>query len=384
MSEKRRKIQLSSDRFARFAVEGGFVGRCPLDFSEFATARIRVEEMTLKTRHASRTPSIDNAIRCQDCVNICGRFLSRPRKKVFGQRSTALEGGEAAGFLGVSSALDGGVNVIALAGNQFPKSFHTWCSSGKYCGFCMLPLDDEMHQNTAFGIVHYDLHGHCFYMVQQEAYFEVLPFADSVSIFKKEDKTTSCDDDPDGDSHDLPRSAPNLTKKSPPISFDHLHNYQQVDDESCCLCGHSGGALIWFQLDECFVSSPSPYFKGWLGHMPCIEFLLRSNLLQPFQPSFHQAVQEVSSKNEFITPGRIDDKDYIRPNSMFDVLLNNNRCRLCGLNDGIVVRCCGFGCSARAHPLCSSLAEGWKVAQIEFDGCNSIGLICCVHSNGLE
>lgn len=48
---------------------------------------------------------------------------------------------------------------------------------------------------------------------------------------------------------------------------------------------------------------------------------------------------------------------------------NNNgniyRCMVCGLTNGLILRCCGCGCHVRAHPICVLFAKDWKMITLE-------------------
>lgn len=90
------------------------------------------------------------------------------------------------------------------------------------------------------------------------------------------------------------------------ISFSSTYyNYEVVDDAICDLCGRSGGAMLYFQINNhspCetsqlsnskiesnkhnvstiegyFTTIPAPSSEGWLGHLPCIYWLRLSRML---------------------------------------------------------------------------------------------------------
>jgi hypothetical protein len=368
--EKRRGIILPSGQNIVVGVCGGFIGS--IEHGGFLAIQNRIDDMVQSTHEFSRTPSVENSFFCQENANLCGRFLSRPRKKKSGQRTTALEGGESAGFLSFSSAIDGVMRIFALSGNQFPKSIHSWFTSMKYCGFCLSPIDGDENQNYAVGALHYDLHKHCHYLIEKKVFLEVdhneQNSTEDIMIGDKRDVSTI------GNKERCPISIGSS------ISSDHLYCYEQVDDGvGCNLCGHSGGVLVWFQISEQLAASP-PLEGGWLGHVPCIEFLLRGNLLKPLNKSSAENNSLMDEwKSSFLDVNSCFEKDLLSAKSMFDLLMGSSRCRLCGLNDGITMRCCSIGCTARAHPLCCSISEGWDIVELELEGSRSLGLVCCMH-----
>ncbi len=289
----------------------------------------RIVDMGSQTKSFARTPSLNMSKTCLEGANMCGKYLSRPRRKASGQRTTALESGESASFSTMVPATDASTKVLALSGNQFAKSFHQMFACGNYCGFCTLPLGQDSNVNFPCGGRHYNIHTHCNDLLEKKIYLNPT--------------VTARNDDP-------------LQIGS--FLTETIYQYEQID-ESCNLCGHSGGVLLWFQIDKSATTFTAPKQQGWLGHSPCLEFLLASNFLR-------------------VMGSQVDTN--FRMSSVFDSVLNQYRCRLCGLNEGIVVRCCGLGCSARVHPLCASISEGWDIIQLDIGNFYSLGVVCSLHN----
>lgn len=296
----------------------------------------RIFNMGSQTKSFTRTPSLNMSKTCLERANMCGKYLSRPRRKSSGQRTTALESGESASFSTMLPATDASTKVLALSGNQFAKSFHPMFAFGNYCGVCTLPLGKDGDVNFPCGGRHYNIHTHCNDLLEKKIYLNPTVIAQN----------------------DGPLQIGSFLTET-------IYQYEQID-ESCNLCGHSGGVLLWFQIDKSVTTFTAPKQEGWLGHSPCLEFLLSSNFLR------------FVSKRGCAMGSQVDTN--FQKSSVFDSVLNQYRCRLCGLNEGIVVRCCGLGCSGRVHPLCASISEGWDIIQLDIGNFYSLGVVCSLHS----
>jgi hypothetical protein len=77
----------------------------------------------------------------------------------------------------------------------------------------------------------------------------------------------------------------NLDKVFKGIDLGDFYECDETDDAECDLCGRAGGIMQFFDLDSNFSSLPPPGEEGWLGHVPCISWLVSSKLLE-LPPSY--------------------------------------------------------------------------------------------------
>ena len=235
------------------------------------------------------------------------------------------------------------------------------------------------------------------------------------------------------------------------IDLGDLYECDDGDDAECDLCGKAGGLMQFFDLHVEHSSQLPPGEEGWLGHIPCVSWLIRSRLLElppssiyssrdqcdpgrvtvdrPYmdragdskndiapddnvkeetdavlessvmdgiedvgiiggeqealddsgniqpsklaldqsqkklQPLSSSIIQQLrlSPDHKYISEKVIKKGGILQPLSLFDSLVGQWRCSLCGTYAGVVLRCAAVACTVRAHPLCVSIAgKGWS------------------------
>jgi hypothetical protein len=174
------------------------------------------------------------------------------------------------------------------------------------------------------------------------------------------------------------------------ITIKDYHDYKNVDDVICDLCGRPGGVMQYFLIDPVSTVLDAPRSEGWCGHIPCIYWLYKSsllsirkmpsplNLLGKAQNKVNERAKKFAklleyaryddndkdnnSNNEIIENEIMTTKNYI---SGFDELLGLWSCSLCGVHEGISIRCSSSACTVRAHPLCAAMAGSpWQLCTI--------------------
>jgi hypothetical protein len=100
------------------------------------------------------------------------------------------------------------------------------------------------------------------------------------------------------------------------IDLGDFYECDETDDAECDLCGRAGGIMQFFDLDSNFSSLPPPGEEGWLGHVPCISWLVTSKLLE-LPPSFLcrrgflMGDSPVANNEESYSPLKHREKDYV-------------------------------------------------------------------------
>lgn len=64
------------------------------------------------------------------------------------------------------------------------------------------------------------------------------------------------------------------------IDLGDLYECDEGDDAECDLCGRAGGIMQFFDLHAQYSSQLPPGEEGWLGHIPCVSWLIKSRLLE--------------------------------------------------------------------------------------------------------
>lgn len=72
----------------------------------------------------------------------------------------------------------------------------------------------------------------------------------------------------------------NSTKHFRGIDIGDVYETDEGDEAECDLCGRAGGIMHFFDLDPRYSSLLPPGEEGWLGHVPCISWLVTSKLLE--------------------------------------------------------------------------------------------------------
>jgi hypothetical protein len=196
--------------------------------------------------------------------------------------------------------------------------------------------------------------------------------------------------------------------------------YGGIDDASCEICGKSGGILFnisffnasWIHHLPCFLSFFSSNYltvhrrqkqkfvdKENADKSPTVngtenkqEKEAGGGFQKPQEEvanGFYHESSELSNKNdqmEVINTGMtesIEAKENSDQNK--EVYVANGkygrcyeysvrehyptssglfRCMICGVKQGIILRCCAIGCSVRAHLICASFCKDWKLIRI--------------------
>lgn len=118
------------------------------------------------------------------------------------------------------------------------------------------------------------------------------------------------------------------------IDLGDFYECDETDDAECDLCGRAGGIMQFFDLDSNFSSLPPPGEEGWLGHVPCISWLVSSKLLE-LPPSFlckrGFLTGEISAVNfnSHSPLKRSDSKDYATDSPIVNGYLELNRSTSC-------------------------------------------------------
>lgn len=304
---------------------------------------------------------------------------------------------------------DGGIRSTCLVPAYVPKSLHLYCDSA--CAYCMTKIpdwkidecktgsprskrkkkrsgkkkkdgeytsSDESDYNDAkafdvveksVGVFNYRFHRQC------HALFENKDSLIAIINNSSEDEETSS----------------SIEKY---ITIKNYHENKSVDDVICDLCGRPGGVMQYFFIDPDATVVNSPRTEGWCGHIPCIYWLYKSSLLSiRKKPSpltlLGQAQNRVNDRAQkfakLLENARHDENDEIinndKQNSLenevmtsknyisgFDELLGLWNCSLCGLREGISIRCSSSACTVRAHPLCAAMAGSpWQLCSININ-----------------
>lgn len=216
------------------------------------------------------------------------------------------------------------------------------------------------------------------------------------------------------------------------IRVKNAHTYAREDDlPQCDVCDLRGGLVYYFDLAPGCTVLPAPTSNGWRGHVPCLFWLNRSQLLQKgggqhtpihangefaedsdlavrgildsvvtriqqlqpngvVQPTLRREQRDTANAEEGldddphlivqsaldsvvaeIQPHESSDKE-----ASFDAAYACWRCAACGSRSGLTVRCASLGCTVRSHFLCASTA-GWLVFTTTG---SAPGMLCPVHA----
>ena len=366
LRDKRRHIVYEGKNI-ELGIKGGFVGiekEFPEFMSEEEQMRMRIVRKIRANRGLEYTPSNNMEKDLLQLMLNSARNIQKQTKKSVGRPSSVMEYSQkdVNSLMALIPVDDGGVRTTTIACNLQPKSLHQFCSQ-KCCAFCMNRFtEDEMNHSidVKINVLEYPIHAYCHVMFQQNKF---IPSESKI------------------ENHE--------------INIRGLHEHNGIDDAECDVCGRTGGILVDYNLSE-GISGWKTSSELWKAHIPCLNYILSSNLFCPVINSpddleierakvrmlknFHEQSSENSENSEEKV---VMDNNVRSPKSLFDVMLKANRCSLCGGDGGIVPRCIAANCCARAHPICSNLEGRWSVVDFCLDK-RSItkvrGVLCPTHS----
>lgn len=148
--------------------------------------------------------------------------------------------------------------------------------------------------SKTIGIVSYVLHQQCAFAVDNGGLAGIAALtlkaklnADHSLNDRPSDSPTPSPNHTHNHSHNHSHSHCDLSPDKPfkGIDLGDFYEGDETDDAECDLCGRAGGIMQFFDLDTNFSSMPPPNEEGWLGHVPCISWLMSSRLLE-LPPSF--------------------------------------------------------------------------------------------------
>ena len=223
---------------------------------------------------------------------------------------------------------DGGVRFTSVSFAQVPRSVHPLCVANLLCGVCMeynepgctvITNSEDIPQKTSkrgpkkrasagrnvsveverfhlrsvdCGAVQYFVHSQCLHATSEDFLSTSLCKDES-----KEGQEHSCtgNNGNKSDNNDKGRAdssteqiqeedmavVGNEPVQKLQITLGELYQYEQPEDAECDLCGRKGGVLRYFRLAAHCSSLPVPSEDGWLAHVPCLQYLHSSRLLQP-------------------------------------------------------------------------------------------------------
>lgn len=218
---------------------------------------------------------------------------------------------------------EGGLTAGCVSCAPVPLQLHKLCSRGDRCAFCLLPFppgskafspayvaamqrrrlklkkaravkrrrlsgssycveydseDDGSEPQylvtKSVGSVTYVLHQQCASISDNGDLSEMLAMSLSIpSTAEQQDLPHTTDSFPD-------QNEWNSSKLFKGIDIGDSYECDEGDEAECDLCGRAGGIMHFFDLDPRYSSLPPPGEEGWLGHVPCISWLVTSKLLE--------------------------------------------------------------------------------------------------------
>jgi len=188
---------------------------------------------------------------------------------------------------------DGGLRYGAASYANVPRSLHAFCMANLMCGVCLNSTDDDLIMIQGSG---------------ENAYAPLISDGKGKSKKYKKSHESKVPQfvEPEIDRYNLvPLSCGAVTysahkqcvhegerpllaidnilhsTKTPYMELGSVHEYEQVDDADCDLCGRKGGLMRYFTIAAECSSILAPNEEGWLAHIPCVTFLHASGLLRP-------------------------------------------------------------------------------------------------------
>lgn len=221
---------------------------------------------------------------------------------------------------------EGGLNATCVTCAPVPVSLSGLCADGDMCAFCLTHFEPGMklfspayiagmqrrrekdkkaraakkrklsgdsnnvesgYEDDGFkqanylvsktvGTVSHVLHQQCAFAVDNGGLSGILALAL---------KLNSSPEHPPDDTPSAGNSDTHVGKFFKGIDLGDFYECDETDDAECDLCGRAGGIMQFFDLDSRYSSLPPPGEEGWLGHVPCVSWLISSRLLE-LPPSF--------------------------------------------------------------------------------------------------
>jgi hypothetical protein len=308
---------------------------------------------------------------------------------------------------------DGGVRLTIANDSYLTKSLHELCKNNHLCALCFKPLitskllttvkvNIPYTELTTFGVVSYELHRHCSFLLSKEKYFKDSDLVEMESLYGMK------------------------------ILETYQYCYDDIDDNMCSICYKPGAVLLSVKLragtegkgnkkkkntetsegteeeengnDD--NDQPRDSDQEILCHLICFHHLVSSKAFyskflelkqsklisqQPRKISASSAVvEEIKEKDEEDSNKVGNNENEVKKNSnreedqivalpfaspapvvkFHEILshLNNKdnfRCMICGMTTGLILRCCGAGCHIRAHPICTLFTRDWNMIEIK-------------------
>jgi hypothetical protein len=307
---------------------------------------------------------------------------------------------------------DGGVRLMIANDSYLTKSLHELCKNNHLCALCFKPLitskllttvkvNIPYTELTTFGVVSYELHRHCSFLLSKEKYFKDSDLMEMESLYGMK------------------------------ILETYQYCYDDIDDNMCSICYKPGAVLLSVKLragtegkgnknkknteisedtaeeeNDDDNDQPRESDQEILCHLICFHHLVsskafyskflelkQSKLLSqlPRKISTSSAVVEEIKGNDaedqnndennenVVKKNAKSEEDQIvavhsaspAPVVKFHEILShlnnkdNFRCMICGMTTGLVLRCCGAGCHIRAHPICTLFTRDWKMIEVK-------------------
>ena len=233
---------------------------------------------------------------------------------------------------------DGGLTAACVSCAPIPSSLHALCASGEMCAFCLHRFDpamklysaaqisqmakrrrekerraaaarkrkfpaqgkeDDSEEDTTDSVLHlvsktvgsvtYTVHRQCAFAADSGRLFAV--HSPSLSPFTNlSNSGETVLDHPMNDRSNVNGCSPsdggegqevnNRFAACKGIDLGDLYECDEGDDAECDLCGRAGGIMQFFDLHAANSSIVPPGEEGWLGHIPCVSWLIKSRLLE--------------------------------------------------------------------------------------------------------
>jgi hypothetical protein len=218
---------------------------------------------------------------------------------------------------------EGGLSAGCISCAPVPLPLHKLCSRGDRCAFCLLPFppgskafspayvaamqrrrlklkkaravkrrrlsgssysveydsegdgsEPQYLVTKSVGSVTYVLHQQCASISDNGDLGEMLAMSLSTpSTDQQQDLPHTTDSFPH-------QNEWNSSKLFKGIDIGDSYECDEGDEAECDLCGRAGGIMHFFDLDPRYSSLSPPGEEGWLGHVPCISWLVTSRLLE--------------------------------------------------------------------------------------------------------
>ena len=220
---------------------------------------------------------------------------------------------------------EGGVEAACVTNAPVPSSLQSLCSSGEMCAFCLAPIppgtklfspayvasimrrrekekklraakrrklsnvdldfdsEDDRPEPAKFlvskevGAATFVLHQQCAFAADNGGILRVLSALLSDPVNPSPSHITRTSESSDAATNQDEVKMKKLLKG---VELGDFYECDEADDAECDLCGRAGGMMQFFDLDPKYSSLSPPGEEGWLGHIPCISWLMSSRLLE--------------------------------------------------------------------------------------------------------